>query len=458
MMQRRGASAPSPSALAAGALLLVTMLAAVSCGLPEELRGRPNIILVSIDTLRADHLGCYGYGRDTSPTMDSLAAAGTMWTRCIAQSPWTLPSHATIWTGLSEAAHRSSWYEGEMHVLDPSLPTIATVLHGKGYRTAAFTNICYLSGIYGFDRGFDHFAWEANGDGMAAITVREASRWLEDNIGNPRPFFMVIHFYDVHAPYSPPSPYDTVWTEDGVGPDSVDWWDVTEEGELLNPEERERLVGLYDGEIRWVDDQMGHLLTALRELDLAGSTVIMVTSDHGEEFLDHGWIGHGHTLYQEQLHVPLIISGPGILAGEVNHSVAGLWDIFPTITGLLGYGTPATVEGTDLLDGGPDPGRAVPAGAPGPDRYAFDGSGVRVFEPRDMASVQVGDDKVVWDVLADSTVQYDLRLDPDELDPLPPEPGMVEAVESYHATPPLCDPAPVESNETDQTLEDLGYI
>ncbi len=436
-------------------VLVIVLLTNSSCRLSPK-SDMPNVILISIDTLRGSNLGCYGYRRNTSPAIDSLAQTGTMWADCQAQSPWTLPSHATMWTGLSEAAHKTSWYDDEMHVLDPSLPTIASVLHGEGYRTAAFTNICYLSPEYGFDREFDHFSWYPDGNGRARATVEEVSVWLEENIGNPNPFFMVIHFYDVHMPYNPPPPYDTEFIRIGMGVDSTTWWDVTEDGELLNPDDLEQLLALYDGEVRWVDSQLGVLFGNMRELGLDENTIIIITSDHGEEFLEHGGWGHGQTLYQEQLHVPLIITGPGIPADSVNTNVAGLWDIFPTITGLLGYETPANVEGRDLfdIDGRR---RSVPAGAVGPDRYLVVEDIGQVFEPREMAAVRIGFDKIIWDIKEDSMEAFNLAEDPDEFRILLPAVYLIDEVENYRLTPPQCSPPPV-SGESNDVLQDLGYI
>jgi arylsulfatase A-like enzyme len=438
--------------------LVVLTAGFVGCRLPGSGPAGTNILLISIDTLRPDHLGCYGYYRNTSPAIDSLAAAGVRWEHCQAQSPWTLPSHATMWTGLSAAAHKTSWYDDAMHMVDPSLPTIATVLHDEGYRNIAFTNVWYLNGNYGFDREFDHFDWHRNGNGRAGITMEKVARYMEDNIGNPDPFFMVVHLYDVHAPYAPPQPYDTLFTSEGVGPDSVVYWEVTPEGILLNRDDLDRLVGLYDGEIRWVDDQLSFLFSEMRRLDLADKTVVFLTSDHGEEFLEHGGWGHGHTLYQELLHVPMIVSGPGVPAGTVDSTLVGLYDIFPTVTGMLGYDTPESVEGSNMLDSLSLNDRAVPAGAVSPNRYTLDKKGLQTLEPRDMAAVVIQTRKVIWDVLADSMYMYRLARDPLEMQPLEPDSELTEAVMYYKATPPQCRPDPVLGDENKRALEDLGYI
>ena len=270
----------------------------------EELPGG-NVILIIIDTLRADHLSCYGYHRYTSPSIDSLTESGSLWTSFAAQSPWTLPSHASIWTGLSVRSHRTSLItmeqmtddESKNFALDPALPTLPELMSQGGYRTFGLANVCLLRDIYGFDRGFQQYSVHNAGHGRAEVSVDSLVHWLQLNGDDD--FFCMLHLYDVHGPYDPPGQYGRLFQADPRS--DVSCW-ITEDDAVQNPDDLEHLVSRYDGEIAWVDYN-----------------------------LEHGWVDHSHTLYSEVIFVPQILSGPGNPPGTVNSSNVGQFDILPTI-------------------------------------------------------------------------------------------------------------------------------
>ena len=335
--------------------------------------------------------------------------------------------------------------------LDPELQNIATLLKEEGYVTLGFVNVVLLNPDFGFANGFDHYAFCADGNGRAAETVSEVLEWLHENRGNPGPLLIVMHLFDVHAPYDPPGPFDRRFSESGA--EGVTGWEI-EEGELLNPEDRDHLLDMYDGEISWVDSELGRFFAELRSRGLSGNTLIIVTSDHGEEFLEHGRWGHGHDLYQEQLHVPLIITGPGIPGGVVDSTLAAQIDILPTVMGFAGLPTPPEVEGVNLLE--PPGQRAVPSSGVSPDRCFLVNSQLEDFE--DIASILVGYRKAVVNFGTGENRMFDLEVDPGERSPAEPDPDLIEALELYWTTPPLGEPSPVSGEQIREDLQGLGYI
>jgi arylsulfatase A-like enzyme len=432
--------------------LILLILALSGCKPEPVLSGLPNIVLVCLESVRADHLGCYGYDRDTSPVMDSLASCGVLWTDCQSQSSWTLPSFASLWTGLSTQAHRAGWVDGCYQPLDLSLPTIASLLKVQGYATAGFMGCFLLGRRFGFDRGFDHFAPLAFGNGIGSYTMSKAIAWLDSNVVAEDRFLLTVHLFDPHPPHDPPEPYRSMWADSSS--DSLTTWWTLDGDSLVNPGEAPLLISLYDGEIRYVDDQIRLLCDHLRSTGLADSTIIIITSDYGEEFLDHGWIGNSHSLYHELLHVPLIISGPGVPSGERRDGTVGLLDIFPTIAGLVGAEIPMNVEGLDLFsDSLPDQ-RAIPAGSLLPDTYARGKNGRLLLLPVQTVAITMDNLKLVWDMLTNSMLLFDLTADPLEMTPLAPEEGMVLEIERYMATPPQCSPKPL----VDEPLRDPVYL
>lgn len=335
----------------AGALPAVPLLAAL--GFPEAgstadrpmaQKGAPNILLISIDTLRPDHLSCYGYRRITSPTLDRLAQEGAIFLNAFAPASWTLPSHMTLLTSLPPERHSVNF---DTRKLAGDIPTLAEVLRARGYVTAGFVSGSYLDGRFGFARGFDEYddyslvrlsglraRFQVSSPTIARLATEYLTRWSADR--ERRPFFLFLHFFDVHDEYIPPRPYDSLFRvarpADANGQGAATPERPRSGGAL------EELVARYDGEIAWTDAHVGLILQKLKRLGILNDTVVVVTSDHGEEFYEHGQLGHRRTLYDEVLRVPLLIRFPKLVpAGtRVEHQVR-LMDVMPTILLLAGF-------------------------------------------------------------------------------------------------------------------------
>jgi arylsulfatase A-like enzyme len=335
---------------ALGRLFLLAGLAGVlltGCA-PKE--GASGIVLISIDTLRADHLGCYGYSRETSPFLDELAARGTLFEQAISTSSWTLPSHATMLTGLYPSSHRAVDASSS---IAPSAGTAAELLSSKGFVTGAVVTSWFVSATYGFDRGFDWFqdldrtAHETAGKTVNAAEVIDlAAEWLEDR-ANQR-FFLFLHLYDTHYTYNPPPRYRELFATDYEGPRRKYRRYQFYKRNPLSAERIAHEMSLYDGEIRYVDDQLARFYDILKGLGLQEKTVVIVTSDHGEEFGERGSWGHGHTLFDEQVHVPLIVAGPGVVGARRIGPQVGHVDLLPTILELSGVAAPEGLHGRSL--------------------------------------------------------------------------------------------------------------
>ena len=432
-------------------ILSLVVLLTLSCGNTPTAVDKPNVILIIIDTLRADHLNCQGYHRETSPALDSLAASGTRWENCQAQAPWTLPSTATIFTGLSARQHGTGRRPNGDHRLHSEVPIIPTIFSNAGYRTCGIFNVVLLNENYGFSRGFDYYSSTDNGGGRAALTVDEFLQWLESD-SDERPFLAVLHFFDVHNPYDPPSPFDRFYFPDDTL--NLSDWEIGEEGQILHPEYLEHYLSRYDGEIKWLDSELRRLFSELRMRGYADSTIIMVTADHGEEFLEKGWVGHGGQLYQELIHVPLMVSGPGIPTGEVITETAALFDILPTLLSICSIEDTTRFEGVDLFSQDAKNPRPLPAS-----QLMFRG---QMLGGTPIAVVVYGSMKglVIRKRSTDSYYMFDLINDPGETNPLPADSLMTELLDYYRATPMIWDPPRVQDLDRSSTeaLEDLGYI
>ena len=320
----------------------VTVLASVMLHCVASPPSRLNVILISIDTLRADRLGAYGYARDTSPALDSLASEGIVFEHVVAESPWTLPSHVTMLSGVHPDHHGVNLPD-----LRPGrdLPNLPEMLSERGYLTLGFTDGGYVGGRYGFDRGFTVF--DDTPDGFQSA-LDEAIPIIEG--AGDRPFFLFLHTYDVHCPYDPAPEYERRFATDVARP-----FDTS--GKCGNPHynqmvfksgQLEHVMNAYDAEIRELDDRLGAFFSFLDSRGLRDDTVIIVTSDHGEEFMEHGQVGHERSLYREVLMIPLIVIGPGIAPGR-SSAPAALVDIVPTVLSLIGEDVPPTADGRSLL-------------------------------------------------------------------------------------------------------------
>jgi len=339
-------------------LALVAWLTRSAPVAPPSAGPPPNILLVSIDSLRADHLHSYGYARETSPTIDTLARDGVLFRHAVAPATWTLPSHMTMLTGMPPELHGVTTNERR---LAPEAVTLAEVLRDAGYATAGFAAAPYVRSMYGFDQGFDLYDESIVADGLldslTGLTSPESTRlvtgYLEswDAGGRQKPFFVFLHLWDVHYDYNPPPPYDTMFDPDYVGP-------VTGRNFLLDPHVKPgmdprdlaHVRALYDGEIRYTDEHLGKIVALLERMGVLDDTIVVVTSDHGEEFFEHGRKGHGEVLYDETLLVPLVLRFPrAIAAGKVVTEQARMMDLAPTLLELAGVAAPSgfgTPEGT----------------------------------------------------------------------------------------------------------------
>lgn len=372
-------------------------------GQKENLRDRPNVILISVDTLRADHLGCYGYGPETSPVIDGLAQRAVLFEEVVAASPWTLPSHVSMVTSLYPASHGCSLVGGAK--LQRRITTLAEILRNGGYRTRAITTILYLTQIYGFEQGFESLLALGNRAPAERVTD-EAIEWLKGHREDR--FFLFLHFYDPHTDYTPPPGYVERFDPDYTGPIDGTVPNLLEHQEEMTQEDLANLVARYDGEIAYVDHELGRLFDQIREMGLSENSLIVLTSDHGEEFREHGSFGHGFTLYDEQLLVPLLISWPGRLReGHRAKETVQLIDIVPTILDLIGLGDlPGSLEGVTLMRHctGSEPVSALP-------RDAF--SQTQLGE-KELYSDRVQGAKAIFDATSDDWELYNLVSDPGE--------------------------------------------
>ena len=288
----------------------------------------PNLLLITLDTLRADRLGCYGYARAKTPHLDRLASEGVRFETALAQVPLTLPSHTTLFTGTYPARHGIRDNGG--YFLSPELKTLAELAQGEGYRTGAFISAFVLDSKWGLDRGFDTYYDQfdlsryerislGSVERIAEDTVHEFLPWLE-SVGE-RPFLAWVHLYDPHAPYDAPEPFASEFAD--------------------RP---------YDGEVAYVDAAVGRILGFLRGRTLDESTIVVVAGDHGEGLGDHRELTHGNFVYDSTLRVPLILRLPDRRhAGLEIERQVGLIDLFPTLAELLQVRVPDQNQGRSLL-------------------------------------------------------------------------------------------------------------
>ena len=371
----------------AASLCLVIVAGGAACRGPAPAPPRAeNVILVSIDSLRPDHLGCYGYSEATSPNLDALCRDSVVFRQAIAHAPSTLSSHASLLTSLIPQHHGAS--VTRMTGLAKDHLTLAEALQSAGFQTASFNGGGQIDALFGLDQGFrvyqsprpsrDEEAWARDvGDDRFATVVDAARAWLDENRGR---FFLFLHTYEVHHPYRPDPAFGAALPESYDGPlpgdISIDLLERINAHRLdLTPRDLEHVVHAYDVEIRSVDAALGGLIADLKKRGLYEATLLIVTSDHGEEFGEHGKMGwHSHTLHDELLRVPLIVKFPGSwqAGASLVAQVRGI-DIAPTVMSVARLPVPEAFEGADLV-------RYV-AGGERPPPYAIaeiDGGGTAV--------------------------------------------------------------------------------
>jgi arylsulfatase A-like enzyme len=430
-------------------------------------------VILCIDTLRADHLGVYGYARDTSPRIDELAARGVVFEHAYSHSPWTVPSTASLLTsqlprehgaGLSGRLDRNLRTSPPGKVSESAI-SIAQALKEAGFRSALLSANPFVAGS--FQRGFDMAVSERQ---SASQLTDRAIQWLEED--DSAPFLLYMQYVDLHEPTQPPEPFASAFpVSERAGPrtEAHKKWGF---GKLSGPEQagfesfKEHKLALYDGALRYVDSELGRLLERIDGLVGLDTTLVVVVSDHGEEFWDHAaierqlggdprgiWgIGHGHSMFEEQLHVPLIFAGPGLGGGRLDCEV-GLIDVVPTLLEALGVEIPPAMRGSSLNSllraGGRDdcPDKPVIAESPayGPDTNAV------VWRRHKLIQRADGVDLL-----------YSLRDDPQERDETG-SPRVLEGLRGVlaaHRETAVSDPsgAMTYDEDTRSQLESLGYL
>jgi arylsulfatase A-like enzyme len=436
-------------------LLVIWLVLACGCGgeRREAPVDPPSIVFVMIDTLRADHLQHHGYPRETSPNISRWAGKGTCFTRAVAASPWTGPSVASMVTG---------YYPDELGIrdLDDPLPraasTLAEILSEHGYETGAVISNGYIAAWFGHDQGYGYFHQEqytGEDDNFTPVSTADritdlALEWLR---GAPRPFFLYVHYTDPHDPYLPPEEWSERFLEEAGSLDP----ELLLQGNFTRvPLTRSQLVAvhaMYEASIAFTDHEVNRLLERVSPDEL-----LVIVGDHGEEFQEHGGFRHGHTVFEELLHVPLIFAGAGVEAGRVVDEVVSHVDILPTVLELSGYAAPRGVSGRSLL---PLLDRSRDALEP---RVVF---GVREFRGSRVVAARDGRWKLIYQREPERLALFDLEADPrEQRDLRRHEPRVVKELmaaivkrRSRVAAAPELDDEELERKRL-QELRSLGYI
>lgn len=434
-----------------GAAACLALIA--GCGGAGEPTGgeRWNVLLVTFDTTRADHIGCYGRERAVTPNLDRLATEGIRFARAMASVPITAPSHTTILTGRQPLAHGVR--DNGLFVLGDDQLTLAEILRAEGYATAAAVGAYPLVAQFGLDQGFDLYDDHLTGifedyrgvravpkesmffDERRAAQVNEAILpWLTERARDPRdrPFFAWVHYFDPHQPFEPAPPYDQLFAD-----------------------------SLYDGEIAYADSRLGFLLDHLERLGELDRTLVVMTADHGEGLGDHGEITHAILAYDSTLHVPLIVRPPGEVParGTVVEQRVGTVNVLPTILDLLGIEVPETVQGHSLVPfwtEGREPSRWTAI------NYAENLSPRLTHGWGELRVLAEGSSKYIH---GPEPQLFDLSVDPDELDDLAAErpeetARMRERLQSVIDRFAVVGASSTRSvdDEVRQRLESLGYL
>ena len=391
-------------------------VASLSCAARAD---PPNVLLIVLDTTRRDHLSLYGYARNTTPAIDAFAETATVFTNAHSTSGWTSSSHASLFTGLFPAAHhvtQEAWHMPE------HLRTLAEVLQENGYRTEAMVGNPMVREALGFAQGFDafHELWREAGD--ADATAHPAVLHLARLLDAPRPFFAFVNLIEPHSPYTS-GPHLGAFRSH---PDNVlksnHWRAVFAGGGELSTDDLEHLSELYDGELRHTDDIVASLISAVEAKGALDDTVVIIASDHGENFGEHDLVDHVFNLYDTTTRIPLVIRFPTVFPAGPNDKPVQLHDLFPTVLGLAGVKAPAS-QGVDLATEAIDEERPLllSYGYPNQALHAMgeeSAASERLLPyKRRLWAVRVGDMKLI--VGDDDSVElYRVSSDPGELDDL----------------------------------------
>ena len=444
--------------------------------------GAPNVLLLILDTVRAQSLGLYGNERPTSPNLDRLARRGATFALSLSPSPWTLPAHASVFT----ARHPHELSTGWKSPLDSAYPTVAEVLQSAGYRTAGFVgNVFYTSSQWGLSRGFLHYEdFElslgqvvtdsalgrrlSRSDGLrrrlgfydnlnrkSAEDIRQSFLgWLDHDEGATRPFFAFLNYFDAHEPYLPADPYRTMFGSDSIRrPGEI----VHGRGlggaylprkHTMEPAERQAELDAYEASIAYLDDRIGALMDDLERSGVLDNTVVIITSDHGEQFGEHDMFAHGNSLFTQAIHVPLLISYPPVIPPDVTiANPVSLMDLPATILDLVGLEGGHSFPGSSLASlwtgaGAHEDGRSILGSVDLPEsakrwsrsivddgmHYSEDGDGtVRLFDwmsdPQELVDLATGGEhSTVLEELRDKIVEAFGKGDFAQAAPAPPKP------------------------------------
>jgi arylsulfatase A-like enzyme len=373
-----------------------------SCkGIPFS-SNRPLVVVITLDTTRVDHLGCYGYERPTTPNIDELAADSLVYDRAISTGTWTLPSHASLFTGKFPSSHGArfdpqgavqltnaievpkSWPAYNARALNEDEMTLASVLQEAGYHTGAVVAGPWLKRVFGLQVGFDFYddtgITVTNGR-LAADVTDAALRWLDQTANQER--FLFLNYFDPHGPYQPPDEFARLF--------------APQDGSAV----RTQNVDLYDGEIRYMDHHLGRFIEGLKERGLYDRALIVITADHGELFGEHGEIGHGETPYQEVVHVPLIVkdaNGRGAVGRS--DALVQLTDVMPLVLHRLDLPIPQGIQGETP----PNVDHPIIVESRTLPTFSRKGHWLAIFD---------GEQKLIWNSKGKNML-FDLAQDPDE--------------------------------------------
>ncbi len=431
------------------------------------------MVMIVVDTLRADRLGCYGFDQPTTPTMDRWSEDGILFERLHAASPWTAPSFGSLFTGVSPTVHGAggmlakgsskgtSLFGVTVGGIRKDLKTLPELMPDEFTNAAIVTN-AFVSRELGFHRGFDHFDHKNAGIHRyrtADQVAQNAVKWLDEN--HDKSFFLLIHFFDPHMKYGPPHKYVEQFAPNKPRRITVPFTDhdAAREGTLKpNQDEKRFIRGLYNGEVRFVDDQLVVIEEAMKRLGLMDDTWILFTSDHGEEQFEHGSFEHGHAYEEEVIRVPLILRAPGgkWRAGQRVKTSVQMVDIPATILSMVDVPIPNVFEGQSLLP--------VIEGKETTDRTTY--SEFNLFNGQS-CSLFDGRYKIVWDTRRKRGFYYDLHQDPLEKVRLSSDDdiyrGLFERLTEKRAQITAASKGKISNNavlskEATEALEGLGYL
>jgi arylsulfatase A-like enzyme len=425
---------------------------------------RPNVILIVIDTLRADHLGCYGYHRNTTPNIDKLADNSFLFNNAVATAPWTLPSIASILTSQYPCV---LGIRDKINKIDDRFPLLSEELKIHNYITCGIVSHVLVSMRLGFGKGFDHYIEkeEADHKGTSSREVTNmALSFLKEN--HRKPFFLFLHYFDPHYNYLLHERYNYYPSYKGSIRSGHPIGNLWHRRSTLTEDDIKYLISLYDSEISYTDEHIGILIDELKRMSIDDNTIVIITADHGEEFMERGWIGHTITLHQELVRVPLIMKFPEYKERTIDTPVS-LIDILPTVYKHLDLQIPDTLEGTALDLDRPD---TIPTKPVFSETFNPQIHRKEQVEPISFRSIQLGRRKLIYDQRKDMIQDFDLSSDPLEQNNLASQESdenrllrgllskWIKYVSSKTKDGPIHDQSDLFTPEQRKQLESLGYL